>query len=403
MSKNIYLTNNIGSNYFKKGSYLSDKVKLNILINNILKSINDKKDVFHSLSEKFNFDFKYSDLAKFKKYKYIILIGMGGSALGAKALYSFCNDKIKKKFIFFDNLDQLKIEKTKKEVDLKNSLFIIVSKSGNTLETLINSNLFKDRINKKNTIIITEKKINLLNTFAKNKKILQINHKNFIGGRYSVLSEAGIIPAYFMGLQVKHFRKNLLSFFKLKKKKLLIDTVVKLSHIYKYKKINSIIMLNYAPEVNNFLYWCQQLIAESLGKKGMGILPVISPAPRDHHSLMQLYLDGPKDKLFYIFSSKLTKKIKINKNVFGKNFSFAENKDFSKAKEAQKNALIQMLRKKNIPYQEFMINKKDEETAGELFAYFILETVLLARLLNLNPFDQPAVEQVKVLTRKLLS
>ena len=403
MSKNIYLTNNIGSNYYKKSLYLSDKVKLNKLIYNILKSINDKKDVFHSLSKKFNFDFKYSDLAKFNKYKSIILIGMGGSVLGAKALYSFCNDKIKKKFIFFDNLDQIKIEKTKKEVDLKNSLFILVSKSGNTLETLINSNLFKDKINKKNTIIITEKKTNLLNTFAKNKKILQIDHKNFIGGRYSVLSEVGVIPAYFMGLQIKNFRKNLLSFFKSKKKSLLIDNVVKLSHIYKYKKINSIIMLNYAPEVNNFLYWCQQLVAESLGKKGMGILPVISPAPRDHHSLMQLYLDGPKDKLFYIFSSKLEKKIKINKNVFGKDLSFVENKDFAKAKDAQKNALTQVLRKKNIPYQEFMISKKDEETAGELFTYFILETVLVAKLLNINPFDQPAVEQVKVLTKKYLN
>jgi glucose-6-phosphate isomerase len=403
VSKNIYLTNNIGSNYYKKSLYLSDKVKLNKLIYNILKSINDKKDVFHSLSKKFNFDFKYSDLAKFNKYKSIILIGMGGSVLGAKALYSFCNDKIKKKFIFFDNLDQIKIEKTKKEVDLKNSLFILVSKSGNTLETLINSNLFKDKINKKNTIIITEKKTNLLNTFAKNKKILQIDHKNFIGGRYSVLSEVGVIPAYFMGLQIKNFRKNLLSFFKSKKKSLLIDNVVKLSHIYKYKKINSIIMLNYAPEVNNFLYWCQQLVAESLGKKGMGILPVISPAPRDHHSLMQLYLDGPKDKLFYIFSSKLEKKIKINKNVFGKDLSFVENKDFAKAKDAQKNALTQVLRKKNIPYQEFMISKKDEETAGELFTYFILETVLVAKLLNINPFDQPAVEQVKVLTKKYLN
>ena len=162
-------------------------------------------------------------------------------------------------------------------------------------------------------------------------------------------------------------------------------------------------MLNYAPEVNNFLYWCQQLVAESLGKKGMGILPVISPAPRDHHSLMQLYLDGPKDKLFYIFSSKLEKKIKINKNVFGKDLSFVENKDFAKAKDAQKNALTQVLRKKNIPYQEFMISKKDEETAGELFTYFILETVLVAKLLNINPFDQPAVEQVKVLTKKYLN
>ena len=403
MSKNIYLTNNIGSNYFKKSSYLSDKVKLNILINNILKSINDKKDVFHSLSEKFNFDFKYSDLAKFKKYKYIILIGMGGSALGAKALYSFCNDKIKKKFIFFDNLDQLKIEKNKKKINLENSLFIIISKSGNTLETLINCNTFKNKINKKNSIIITEKKTNLLNTFAKKKKILHINHKDYIGGRYSALSEVAMIPAFFICLKVKFIRKNLLDFFKLKEKNLLLDNVIKLAHVYKSKKINSIILLNYAPEVNEFLYWCQQLIAESLGKKGNGILPVVSQAPRDHHSLLQLYLDGPKDKLFYIFSSKLNKKMSINRNVFGKSFSYLENKDLSEVKEAQKKALINVLKSKNIPYQEFIINKKNEETLGKLFSYFIMETVLIGKMIAINPFDQPSVEQVKILTKKYLS
>ena len=128
----------------------------------------------------------------------------------------------------------------------------------------------------------------------KKKKILLIEHKNYIGGRYSVLSEVGMVPAYFMGLKIKFFRKNLLSFFKSKKKNFLIDNVSKLTHIYKTKKINSIILLNYAPEVNNFLYWLQQLIAESLGKKGKGIIPIVSPAPKDHHSLMQLYLDGPK-------------------------------------------------------------------------------------------------------------
>ena len=320
-----------------------------------------------------------------------------------KLYIHFVKTKLKKSFFFFDNLDQLKIESIKENKNLKNSLFIIISKSGNTLETLINSNLFKDRINKKNTIIITEKKNNLLNKFAKNKKILQIDHKDYIGGRYSVLSEVGMVPAYFMGLKKNYFRKNLLAFFKSKKKTLLINNVVKLAHIYNFKKINSIILLNYAPEVNDFLYWCQQLIAESLGKKGNGILPVVSPAPRDHHSLLQLYLDGPKDKLFYIFSLKVRKKMKINKNVFGKMFSFVESKDLSKAKEAQKNALIHVLKKKNIPYQEFFINKRNEETLGELFSYFIMETVLIGRLINVNPFDQPAVEEVKSLTKKYLS
>ena len=144
--------------------------------------------------------------------------------------------------------------------------------------------------------------------FAKKRKILHINHKEYIGGRYSVLSEVGMIPAYFMGLKVNCFRKNLLSFFKTSKKLILIQSIVKLAHIYKLKKIKSIVLLNYAPQLNDFLYWCQQLMAESLGKNGTGILPIVSPAPRDHHSLMQLYLDGPKDKLFYIFSLNLKKK-----------------------------------------------------------------------------------------------
>ena len=403
MSKNIYLKNNIDSSYFNKSSHSKDRIKLNSFINNILLSVDKNEDVFHSFRKNFDFNFKYSELIKFNKYKSIILIGMGGSALGAKAIYFFCKQKIKKNFIFFDNLDQLKIEKIKKNINLKNSLFIIISKSGNTLETLINSNLFKDKINNKNAIIITEKKTNLLNTFAKNKKILVIEHKDYIGGRYSVLSEVGMIPAYFMGLKIKSFRKNLLSFFNSKEKNLFLNSIIKLSHIHKSKKINSIILLNYSPEINAFLYWCQQLIAESLGKKGKGLLPVISPAPRDHHSLMQLYLDGPKDKLFYIFSVKINKKVKINKNIFGKSFGYAENKDFSKVKEAQKNALIQVLKNKKIPYQEFVINEINEETIGELFTYFISETVLIAKLLSINPFDQPAVEQVKVLTKKYLS
>ena len=403
MNKDIYLKNNIGPKYFNTKIYEKDKKKINKIIKNIFISIDSKKDAFHSLSTKFDFGFKYSDLIKFNKYKSVILIGIGGSALSAKAIYSFFNEKIKKKFIFFDNLYQLKIEKNKKKINLENSLFIIISKSGNSLETLINCNTFKNKINKKNSIIITEKKTNLLNTFAKKKKILHINHKDYIGGRYSALSEVAMIPAFFMGLKVKFIRKNLLDFFKLKEKNLLLDNVIKLAHVYKSKKINSIILLNYAPEVNEFLYWCQQLIAESLGKKGNGILPVVSQAPRDHHSLLQLYLDGPKDKLFYIFSSKLNKKMSINRNVFGKSFSYLENKDLSEVKEAQKKALINVLKSKNIPYQEFIINKKNEETLGKLFSYFIMETVLIGKMIAINPFDQPSVEQVKILTKKYLS
>ena len=401
MNKNILLKNNINRSYFKKNFYLRDKVKLNKIIKVTLNLINSKKNALHVLSKKFDLNFHKITINKLKNYKSVVLIGMGGSALGAKAIYSFLRHKIKREFIFLDNLDQLKIEKIRKK-NLKDFLFIIVSKSGNTLETLINTNLLKNKINKKNTIIITDKKSNLLNTFAKKNNFLHINHKDYIGGRYSVLSEVGMIPALFMNLKIKLFRKNLLNFLQLKKL-FMIDSVVKLSHIFNSKKINSLIFLNYAPELNEFLYWCQQLIAESLGKKGKGLLPVISSAPSDHHSLLQLYLDGPKDKLFYIFSSKLNKQMKISPNIFGKKFNFVENKELSKVRDAQKKALIRVLQNKNIPYREFKINKANEETLGELFSYFMLETVLLGNLMGTNPFDQPAVEQVKILTKEYLS
>jgi glucose-6-phosphate isomerase len=401
--KNFLLENKIDKRYFKKNLFFKDKIKLNKIIKKIYNNLDNKKNTFHIFSKKLIFNFSKSNFKRFKKYNSIILIGMGGSAIGAKAIYSFMEEKVKKNFIFFDNLDQVKIEQTKKKINLKKSLFIIISKSGNTIETLINSNLFINAITYKNTIIITEPKKNLLNTFAKKKKILQINHKDYVGGRYSVLSEVGIIPAYFMGLQINDFRKNLLSFFSSKKKLTLAESVIKLSHIYNIKKINSLVLLSYSPQLNNFLFWCQQLIAESLGKKGMGILPVVSIAPRDHHSLLQLYLDGPKDKLFYIFSLNLKKKLKINKSIFGKNFSFAENKDLAKVIASQQKALLETFRKKKIPYREFKINRINEETLGELFSYFMLETALIGELIGVDPFNQPAVEEVKILTKKYLS
>ena len=401
--KNFTIENSINKNYFKDNLYSKDKIKLNKIIKNVYTDLNEVKNTFHILSKKFNLEFKKSNLKKFNKYQTVVLIGMGGSVLGTQAIYTFLKQGIKKKFIFFDNLDQLKIERTKKEINFKKNLFIIISKSGNTIETLINSNLFKDKINSKNSIIITEEEKNLLNIFAKKKKILHVNHKKYIGGRYSVLSEVGIVPAYFMGLKINDFRKNLLSFFSSKQNLVLNESIVKLAHMYNLKKIRSIIFLSYAPQLNNFLFWCQQLMAESLGKKGKGILPVVSPAPRDHHSLLQLYLDGPKDKLFYIFSLGLNKKMKLNKNIFGKSFKFVENKELSKVVSSQRKALTKVLKNKKIPFREFKISKINEETLGELFSYFMLETAFTGKLIGIDPFDQPAVEEVKILTKRYLS
>ena len=166
--------------------------------------------------------------------------------------------------------------------------------------------------------------------------------------------------------------------------------------------MNNLVFLNYSPKLEAFMYWCQQLIAESLGKNNTGFFPVISNVPKDHHSLLQLYLDGPKDKVFNIFSLDE----KFSKKINTKNVSLAKhikNRSLNHIKEAQKNALIKAFKKKNIPYRIFKIKKSNEETLGQLFSYFILETVMIGKLLKINPFDQPAVEQVKLFTKELLN
>jgi glucose-6-phosphate isomerase len=161
--------------------------------------------------------------------------------------------------------------------------------------------------------------------------------------------------------------------------------------------------LNYSPKLEKFLYWCQQLIAESLGKDKKGFFPVISNVPRDHHSLLQLYLDGPRDKIFYIFSLDEESKTKIiTKKVFNQKH-FLNNKTIQKVKNAQKNALIKIFKEKKIPFREFEINKEKEEVLGELFSYFMIETILIGKLLGINPYNQPAVERVKIYTKKILS
>ena len=237
----------------------------------------------------------------------------------------------------------------------------------------------------------------------KKKKIYTIEHKKYIGGRYSVLSEVGMIPAFFMKLKIKNFRTSLLKYLKSSDKEYLAETVSKMSQIYLSKKVNSIIFLNYCPRLENFLYWSQQLIAESLGKNKKGLLPLVSSAPKDHHSLLQLYLDGPKDKIFYIFTNKKKSNLKIKKNIFGKNFKFIKNKKVETIVQAQSDSVKRVLKAKKIPFKDFEFNEFSEESLGGLFSYFMLETIMIGKILKINPFNQPAVEQVKILTKKNLS
>jgi glucose-6-phosphate isomerase len=361
--------------------------------------IKDKNNLFKSFLPNSKYSFNFQSVKKFNNFRTVVVIGMGGSILGTKAIYSFLKHKIKKKFVFIDNLDQDFLSKIKQECKLAKALFLIVSKSGNTNETIINSSYFKFFLKKSNTIIISENKNNILYKFAKNKGFIFIKHNPLIGGRYSVFSEVGMLPAYLMGLNPKNFKKNLPKF--LNSKKILSNSIKQLLKI-KIKKFKVVILFNYVPELNDFLFWLQQLLAESLGKKKKGFIPVVSNAPKDHHSLLQLYLDGPKDKIFYVFSSKSKKNLKLNCNVFGKEMSYLNKKSYQDVKVSQKNAFIEILKKNRTSFREVVIKKFDENTLGKLFLLFIFETIALGKMMKINPFDQPAVEKVKVLTKKFL-
>jgi glucose-6-phosphate isomerase len=361
--------------------------------------IKDKNNLFKSFLPNSKYSFNFQSIKKFNNFRTVVVIGMGGSILGTKAIYSFLKHKIKKKFVFIDNLDQDFLSKIKQECKLTKTLFLIVSKSGNTNETIINSSYFKFFFKKSNTIIISENKNNILYKFAKNKGFDFIKHNPLIGGRYSVFSEVGMLPAYLMGLNPKNFKKNLPKF--LNSKKMLSNSIKQLLKI-KIKKFKVVILFNYVPELNDFLFWLQQLFAESLGKKKKGFMPVVSNAPKDHHSLLQLYLDGPKDKIFYVFSSKSKKNLKLNCDVFGKEMSYLNKKNYQDVKISQKNALIEILKKNRTPFREVVIKKFDENTLGKLFLLFIFETIALGKMMKINPFDQPAVEKIKILTKKFL-
>ena len=199
--------------YLKKFSYKASLKKISKILDELIKENNS---ILNSLSKSYNDKFKKSLLLKFKKYDKIQIIGIGGSVLGSKAIYNFLQHKISKKFFFADTIkkDMVRTSIGKKKLNL------IISKSGNTLETIVNSNLLIKKSDK--NIFITENQNSYLMKVAQKLKAEVIHHNNYIGGRYSVLSEVGMLPAELMGLKSVKFRQ----FNNLVKNKYFLNSVI---------------------------------------------------------------------------------------------------------------------------------------------------------------------------------
>ena len=389
LSKNINFKNfNINKNSSFKKYLKTSSINLKTLLK-------EDSELIKSLTGTYKYSFKKKLIKKFIKAPILRLIGMGGSILGAEAIYNFLNFKIKKKVLFVNNLKRQQ-ETTNLPKKLVN---IIISKSGNTLETILNSNLLIQEDHK--NIFITENKDSYLKQLAQNLKAEIVNHNNFIGGRYSVLSEVGMLPVELMGLSEKKFKQ----FNHLVKSKRfisnLINNVSNIICLQKNKRFNSII-INYDEESESLFKWYQQLVAESLGKKSSGILPIVSTMPKDNHSTMQFYLDGQKNSFYTFFYVDEKNILKINKKNILSSHNYLKDKGIKEILFAQKKATEKIFLKKKIPFRSFEVFNRNEESLGELFSFFILETILVGRALNINPFDQPSVELIKQETKKIL-
>ena len=396
LSENFFIYSKKFNKNLKKTKKVFESFKLDLR--------NSELPFLESYEKDYNFDFSSATIKKFSKYKNIIIIGIGGSILGTKSIYSFFKTKIKKKVFFFDNLDinlHLQFNSIK---NLNNSCFIIISKSGNTLETVANLGIVFSKVLLKNKLIfITEIRDSCLIDIANKYNAEIIEHKDFIGGRYSVLSEVGMFPAALMGLNISRF-KNLKKF--INSKGFISSLIQNVTSIYTLSSrgFKNSVILNYDSKLNDLGYWYQQLIGESLGKKSKGITPIVSSAPKDHHSVFQLYLDGPRDKFFTFFSSSnKSNKYKVSRKIVPSSMKFLKNKKLSSIIDAQCSATKNIFKKQGIPFRHFVFRKNNEKELGMFFLFFVLETILLARMMNVNPFDQPAVEKIKIETRKILS
>ncbi len=403
------MTTNFKNINFEKDINLPENIdSLNVKIKktcNELSALNIVKDV--KLLE-----FTIDQTEKFRKNKKkFVVFGTGGSNLGARALINILIDQ-PKNILFFDNIDPLFFQNQITNLDINNTGFIIISKSGTTPETLSQFgsiiNIAKEKnildILYRNSLVVTEFKNSPLYNIAKKNNCYLLEHKKDIGGRYSIFSNVGMIPAILGGLDVKKIHLGAL---KVIEKNDFLDSL-KFAQIFKFCSVNNYltnVMMTYSDGLNYFGKWYLQLWAESIGKKNKGVTAIHATGTTDQHSQLQLYLDGPKDKFFTFIKSNFKKKgMKIDSEIMKDEVvDYLIDKTMGDLMHAEQDATIDTFKLNNFKFREIFLSEINEESMGSLMANSIIETIAACIYYDVNPFDQPAVEQGKILTKKYLS
>ena len=346
-----------------------------------------------------------------KNKKQFIVFGTGGSNLGAKALINISSEKLDNKIYFHDNIDPIFFQKSLSDIDFTSTGFIIISKSGKTPETLSQIGAIVQLASDRNSLltfysnclIITEFKASPLFNIAKKNNCLLLEHKEDIGGRYSIFSNVGMVPAIIAGLDAKEIHRGARHVIENDHK----DNLYKLGQLFKFQKkisLTSSVIMTYSDALQYFGKWYLQLWAESIGKDKKGITAIHSIGTTDQHSQLQLYLDGPKDKFFtFITTNHSNKGFIINKDIMNEEkVDYLVNKKMGDLMQAEQQATLDTFGQNNIKFREIHIPIIDTYSIGSLMALSIIETVAACVYFEVNPFNQPAVEQGKRLTKQYL-
>lgn len=344
----------------------------------------------------------------------VIILGTGGSSLGGQSLYALAQAS-PPRFHFHDNIDPDTFHRLFATIDPKKTKVIAISKSGNTAETLMQLLVCIQHWQEKNIdikdrfLVITEQRENAIRQLATHHGLQTLEHPNDIGGRFAVFSLVGLLPALIAGLDIEKIREGARGVLnEISNAKNVIDCKPLVGALLQkalldHNRTQSVIM-PYVDRLATFALWYRQLWAESLGKEGKGTTPIRAVGTVDQHSQLQLYLDGPKDKFFTVITLEQPLDcFKVNVgSLTHEALAIFNGKSMGHLMQAEQQATIDTLVNNGCPTRVLKLEKLDESVMGALMMHYIIETLAMAYLLQVDPFDQPAVEESKNLTRAYL-
>lgn len=342
-------------------------------------------------------------------FKHLVVVGTGGASLCSQALLGI---KQEHHVHFFDMLDPYLLDMFFEELPLDETAFLFISKSGKTVQTLAQAMLCYEQLKKANIhtisdhlFYITDPTESPLRNLAREWGGTVLNHAP-ICGRFSIFTAVGLLPAFFAGLNIEHILEGAETVLKGHFEGRNLDAVQAAALIASLMQqdIRMLVMMPYHDFFDSMALWYRQIWAESLGKTVHSTTPLLSRGTQDQHSQLQLYLDGPRDKFFTILSLPLEKQGATIPDV-----SFSDpmldhisGKAVGDILLIERQATMNMLREYQRPLRLIEVKKVDEKSWGALSMHWILETLISAGILDIHPFNQPAVDKGKKIIQTLL-